>query len=98
MDKTTKIVISIAISIIFVQLLIVMNQVHAQTPDPLRHQPDIAEDEMIFCVKDVTHKAYYGQVSCFISPSDDLLDQKTADKIYQKASSLDDTFEMGLID
>ena len=88
----------IAISAIFVSALIAVNQVSAQTVDPLRHQPDIAEDEMIFCVKDVTHKAYYGQVSCFISPSDDLLDQKTANKIYQKASSLDDTFEMGLVD
>lgn len=73
--------------------------VNAQSNEKaLRHEPNINEDEIIFCVKDVEHKAYYGQVSCFISPSDDLLDKQTADKIYNKASSLDNTFEMGLID
>jgi hypothetical protein len=78
--------------------IVALNQVNAQNFDALRYQPDISEDEMIFCVKDVQHKGYEGQISCFISPSDDLLDQKTSDKIYNKASSLDDTFEMGLVD
>ena len=84
-------------AIIFLSI-VALNQVNAQDFNALRYQPDISEDEMIFCVKDVKHKDYFGQISCFISPSDDLLDQKTADKIYNKASSLDDTFEMGLID
>jgi|GEM_PF-5552116 len=88
----------ICISLIVIATIGLSQTVNAQNFDALRYQPNISEDEMIFCVKDVKHKDYFGQISCFISPSDDLLDQKTSDKIYNKASSLDDTFEMGLVD
>jgi len=88
----------ICISLIVIATIGLSQTVNAQNFDALRYQPNISEDEIIFCVKDVKHKDYFGQISCFISPSDDLLDQKTSDKIYNKASSLDDTFEMGLVD
>ena len=88
----------ICISLIVIATIGLSQTVNAQNFDALRYTPNISEDEMIFCVKDVKHKDYFGQISCFISPSDDLLDQKTSDKIYNKASSLDDTFEMGLVD
>ena len=65
---------------------------------PLRHEPQINEDEMIVCTKDVQHKAYFGQLSCIIMPMDDILTQKQAEKLYEKTQSLNDTFEMGLID
>ena len=74
------------------------NSVNGQSFEPKRYEPNIFEDEIIFCVKDVKHIDYFGQVSCFISPADNILDKQTADKIYDKAYSLDDTFEMGLID
>lgn len=66
--------------------------------EALRYEPNINEDEIIVCTKDVTHKAYFGQLSCIITPADDILDKQTADKIYEKTQSLDDTFEVGLID
>jgi hypothetical protein len=88
----------ICISLIVIATIGLSQTVNAQNFDALRYTPNISEDEIIFCVKDVKHKDYFGQISCFISPSDDLLDQKTSDKIYNKASSLDDTFEMGLVD
>ena len=88
----------ICISLIVIATIGLSQTVNAQNFDALRYTPNISEDEMIFCVKDVKHKDYFGQISCFISPRDDLLDQKTSDKIYNKASSLDDTFEMGLVD
>jgi len=88
----------ICISLIVIATIGLSQTVNAQNFDALRYQPNISEDEIIFCVKDVKHKDYFGQISCFIGPSDDLLDQKTSDQIYYKASSLDDTFEMGLVD
>ena len=88
----------IILSLIVITTIGLSQTIYGQTFDPLRYIPNISEDEMIFCVKDVKHKDYFGQISCFISPRDDLLDQKTSDKIYNKASSLDDTFEMGLVD
>ena len=86
----------IILSLIVIATIGLSQTVNAQNFDALRYQPNISEDEIIFCVKDVKHKDYFGQISCFIS--DDILDQKTSDKIYNKASSLDDTFEMGLVD
>ena len=92
-----KQILTVGLSILALSFLV--NSVNAQmNSEALRYEPNINEDEMIFCVKDTTHKAYYGQISCFSSPADDLLDKQTADKIYNKASSLQDTFEMGLID
>ena len=88
----------IILSLIVITTIGLSQTINAQTFDPLRYTPNISEDEVIFCVKDVKHKDYFGQISCFITPADNILDKQTADKIYNKASSLDDTFEMGLID
>lgn len=63
---------------------------------PLRHMPQIEEDQIIICVKDVKHKAYFGQLSCIIN--NDGLDNPLLRKLGDKAMSLKDTFEMGLID
>ena len=64
--------------------------------DPLRHQPQINEDQIIICVKDVKHKAYFGQLSCIIN--NDGLDNPLLKKLGNQAMSLKNTFEMGLID
>ena len=89
----------LAITSMYQTAIFLNNAVNGQMNEKaLRYEPNINEDEIIFCVKDTQHKAYYGQISCFVSPSDDLLDKQTTDEIYNKASSLQDTFEMGLID
>ena len=88
----------IILSLIVITTIGLSQTINAQTFDPLRYTPNISEDEVIFCVKDVKHKDYFGQISCFIDSADNILDKQTADKIYNKASSLDDTFEMGLVD
>lgn len=63
---------------------------------PLRYLPKLNEDEIIICAADYKHKNYYGQVSCIVS--DDGLDNPTLRKLGDKATSLKNTFEMGLID
>ena len=74
-------------------------EVNAQLNEKaLRYEPNINEDQIIFCVKDTQHKDYFGQISCFVEPADNILDKETTKTIYDKASSLNDTFEMGLID
>ncbi len=79
-------------------LSFIANSAYGQNFDVLRQKPNIAEDEIIICTKDVTNTGFKGQISCIISPIDDLLDKQTADKIYKLTQSLDNTFEMGLID
>lgn len=87
-----------AIGLIALVGFISTNQAFSQSFEPLRHEPNIFEDEIIFCVKDVKNIDYFGQVSCFVESADNILDKQTADKIYNRSYSLDDTFEMGLID
>jgi len=88
----------IMLSLIVIATIGLSQTINAQTFDPLRYNPEINEDEIIFCVKDVKNEQFKNQVSCFIDSADNILDKKTADNIYNKAYSLDNTFEMGLID
>lgn len=83
-------------ALILVAIDLAYNSVYGQSDEPLRHQPQIEEDQIIICVKDVEHKAYFGQLSCMIS--NDGLDNPTLKKLGKQAMSLNDTFEMGLID
>ena len=88
-------VITALMSILAISFISIAN---AQSFDPMRHKPNINEDEIILCTKDVSNSAYRGQLSCIIKPIDDIFNQKQADQIYKDTQSLKDTFEMGLID
>jgi len=89
----------ISLSLIAIIAISTIQAVNAQSnQEPLRAVPNIAEDQFIICSKDVSNKDYYGQLSCIIVNSDDVLSQQQADKIYKQTQSLDDTFEMGLVD
>lgn len=89
----------ITVGILSILALSFISSVYAQSNEPpLRHKPNIAEDEIILCTKDVEHKSYFGQLSCIIKPIDDVFNQKQAEQIHKETQSLDDTFEMGLID
>lgn len=75
----------------------IVTQIYGQSnEDPKRYEPEISEDQIIICVKDVEHKDYFGQLSCIIN--NDGLDNPTLKKLGKQASSLENTFEMGLID
>ena len=78
--------------------LIADHVVNGQELGPLRYKPSIAEDEIIFCIKDVKNEQYKNQVSCYIDTADHILNSTQIKEIYQKGYSLNDTFEMGLID
>ena len=88
----------ISLSLIAI-IAISIQAVNAQSDEgPLRAVPKIAEDQLIICSKDVSNKDYFGQLSCIIVNSDDLLNQQQADKVYKQTQNLDNTFEMGLVD
>jgi hypothetical protein len=73
------------------------NTVNAQaTQEPLRGVPKLSEDQIILCVTDYKHEAYRGQLSCIVS--DDGLDNPVLRKLENKAESLKNTFELGLVD
>jgi len=89
----------ISLSLIAIIAISTIQAVNAQSNEgPLRAVPKIEEDQFIICSKDVSNKAYFGQLSCIIVNSDYVLSQKQADKIYKETQSLDNTFEMGLVD
>ena len=96
-NMNKKIFISTAIlSLIAISFISVAN---AQSFEPLRYKPEIQEDQFIVCSKDVSNTEYRNQVSCVIVAQDDYIkNQQLRDELYQKTQSLDDTFEMGLID
>lgn len=81
-------------------LLVTLSQFgNAQTFEPQRYQPDIAEDQAIVCVQDVTDSEYRGQVYCKIVMADndhpDTI-QNIQEDLYN--NPFEDTFEMGLVD
>ncbi len=89
----------ISLSLIAIIAISTIQAVNAQSDEgPLRAVPKIEEDQFIICSKDVTNERYRGQLSCIIVNSDDLLTQEQADKIHRQTQSLDNTFEMGLVD
>jgi len=89
----------ISLSLIAIIAISTIQAVNAQSDEgPLRAVPDINEDQFIICSKDVTNERYHGQLSCIIVNSDDVLGQQQADKVYKQTQSLDNTFEMGLVD
>ena len=88
----------IILSLIVISTIAISQTVNAQNFDPLRYKPEINEDQIIFCVKDVKNEQYKNQVSCYIDNADNILNNTQIKEIYNKAYSLDDTFEMGLID
>ena len=80
-------------------LSFISNSAYSQSFEPLRHKPNIQEDEFIVCSRDVSNTEYRNQISCVIVAQDDYIkNQQLRDELYQKTQSLDDTFEMGLID
>ena len=88
----------ISLSLIAI-IAISVQAVNAQSnQEPLRATPNINEDQFIICSKDVSNERYFGQLSCIVVNSDDVLSQKQADKVYKQTQSLDNTFEMGLVD
>jgi len=88
----------ISLSLIAI-IAISVQAVNAQSDEgPLRAVPNIQEDQFIICSKDVSNKDYFGQLSCVIVNSDDVLNQQQVNKIYKQTQNLDNTFEMGLVD
>ena len=89
----------ISLSLIAIIAISTIQAVNAQSDEgPLRAVPKIEEDQFIICSKDVSNERYFGQLSCIVVNSDDVLSQQQADKLYKQTQSLEDTFEMGLVD
>ena len=91
------VIVALGIGILFSNL---SNNAIAQSFDPIPKMPKIHEDQIITCVKDVSdNEQTRGSLICHIFNIDDLdWYQEISENNYGQIGSLNDSFEMGLID
>ena len=101
MNYQTEKHIMISLSTVAISLaigLLLINCVHAQT-NIEGLNPDINEDQIITCVKDVSNSDTRGQLICHVFDIDDLdWYQELSEDNYGQLGSTDDSFGMGLVD